>query len=1203
MLRMSSLCLVMMSMPLSASAEEASSGPDNHPADSIVWEFNRADHLPGEPVGLARVVPGTLHEPVYPGFAVENRVLELAAPSWIRIPDDGENRFDFTTGDDVTFEAWVRLQSLGENMCLIGKGRTGTSGYKSINQNWAFRLRQVGGTARLNLLFRSQDAEGHKGDWHRWTSDAGITAGRRWHHVAISYRFGEPDSICGVLDGRVVKGRWDMGGPTTAPPIVDDDDVWIGSTMAGNKANSFDGAIDQLAIHRRRLPPAELQQRFRWNPPEARPPEIPAGRVVMQLFESDVSVGEIPIDVGSPLLQWNQEELALAHLPSAYDDWGVREDWPATLLVRAWTEIDLPKGSHQLLLRTRGRSRLQIDGVTLAETIRQNPTSNAHQHVEDLPSVPHPQMRPAAMGDHEVMVEYESDGAAHTLLWEMIVGGPRYRLETGETSLSVGGPNGLFSLLSGVSQIPLTDDGWTHFADRQRRQMELSNRRRRRTPAIDEFWRERHHRAQRLISASGEIPTIDGVISAQLEQLRSAAARPEQTSHTPAQRAFYAERVQPVLERHCGRCHISKQQGGLNLASRSSLLRGGESETPAIVPGEPEHSALLELVSAAADDYRMPPRGDGLSPEEIEVVRQWIQDGAAMPTAQTPPATVPPRVDDYTFLRRVYIDTVGVPPTAAEVADFLRDPSASRRQRLIRRLLRDERWADNWTGYWQDVLAENPNLLKPTLNNTGPFRYWIHEALEDNKPADRFATELITMRGSQWAGGAAGFELASQNDVPMAAKAMVVSSAFLGVNLKCARCHDAPYHDWTQSQLFEMAAMLDRNRLTLPASSTVPAAFFDSQERQSLIEVTLKPGARIEGRFPFPQFDHTPQNEWTEAADDSRAQLAARITGSRRFAEVMANRLWQRLMGAGVVEPVDDWQGSPASSPELLSTLADLLIVHHYDMKALTEDIMNSEAYQRVAMDQADGRPVFVAPRRRRMSAEQIVDTAFHATGLPMRTEELTLDVEGSHPANRFLNFGYPRHAWEFSTLANERDRPSLSLPRVQAVTDVLKAFGWRNSRPEPVSRRDHTPNLLQPGALANGTMGVWLTRLSDPHGLTAVMVQATSVDGLIDELYLRLLTRRPTPRERREMRQLLSPGFETRVTSATAVTSAPPRRFRYVSWSNHLNTEANVIKQQMQDLARHGDPPTARLTGDWRERAEDAVWSLLNSPEMILIP
>ncbi len=101
-----------------------------------------------------------------------------------------------------------------------------------------------------------------------------------------------------------------------------------------------------------------------------------------------------------------------------------------------------------------------------------------------------------------------------------------------------------------------------------------------------------------------------------------------------------------------------------------------------------------------------------------------------------------------------------------------------------------------------DVLAENPNVLKPSLNNSGPFRWYLYDVMRDNVAVDRWVTGLLRMEGSELSGGPAGFGMATQNDVPMAAKAHIVASAFLGANMKCARCHDAPYHDWTQKDLF-----------------------------------------------------------------------------------------------------------------------------------------------------------------------------------------------------------------------------------------------------------------------------------------------------------------------------------------------------------------------------------------------------------------
>src|SRR5690606_16680157 len=209
--------------------------------------------------------------------------------------------------------------------------------------------------------------------------------------------------------------------------------------------------------------------------------------------------------------------------------------------------------------------------------------------------------------------------------------------------------------------------------------------------------------------------------------------------------------------------------------------------------------------------------------------------------------------DDLSFLRRLSLDTIGVPPSEEEIAAYLADPVEKRRERAIDRFLQDDRWADQWMGVWQDALAENPNIINPTLNNTGPFRWWLHESLLDNKPADLFATELIRMEGSERFGGPAGFATASQNDVPMAAKGMIVAGTFLGVEMKCARCHDALAHSWKQEDLFQLAAMLKEESIKLPESSSVPMDRIHQTGRTPLIEVTLKPGTEVQPAWPFPQ--------------------------------------------------------------------------------------------------------------------------------------------------------------------------------------------------------------------------------------------------------------------------------------------------------------------------------------------------------------
>ena len=568
------------------------------------------------------------------------------------------------------------------------------------------------------------------------------------------------------------------------------------------------------------------------------------------------------------------------------------------------------------------------------------------------------------------------------------------------------------------------------------------------------------------------------------------------------------------------------------------------------------------------------------------------------------------QVDDWTFLRRVSLDVVGVPPTPEQIKTFFADSSPTRRSKFIDRILAKDGWADHWVGYWQDVLAENPNILKPSLNNTGPFRFWIHESFADNKPFDRFVTELVMMEGSKYYGGPAGFEMAAENDVPMAAKAQLVAQAFLGLEMKCARCHDAPYHDFRQEQLFSLAAMLKRSPQNVPASSSIPASANITLGR--LVNVTLKPGSNVAPAWPFPELmDGALHDEVVRKAGDSREQLAARLTDPRnqRFAQVVANRLWKRYMGWGFVEPVDDWDHAEASHPELLDFLGRVFVLSGYDLKHLAKLILNSQAYQRELLPNAiESKPaepeerLFAGQVRRRLSAEQVVDSLFAISGKAMGAEELTMDVDGRRPASTFLNLGVPRRAWQLTSLSNERDRPALSIPKAQSVVDVLSVFGWRDSRQDAQTKRDHESNVLQPATVANGVLAKRFSQLSDNSAFTEVAVNAVSPDDLVEILFERVYTREPSAVERQVFVELLSNGFAKRVVPGAKVTKRVKSNHA-VSWSNHLSPEATRIKMEMERLTRAGDPSTERLQLEWREKMEDMLWAMANSPEFVFVP
>jgi hypothetical protein len=425
--------------------------------------------------------------------------------------------------------------------------------------------------------------------------------------------------------------------------------------------------------------------------------------------------------------------------------------------------------------------------------------------------------------------------------------------------------------------------------------------------------------------------------------------------------------------------------------------------------------------------------------------------------------------------------------------------------------------------------------------------------------------------------------------------------------MKCARCHDSPTGKALQEDLFQLGAMLGQKEIELPMTSSVNPDRFKMMARKPLITVSLKPGTKVQPKWPFAEFSSDAAGSLAEDPKDTRDKLAAFITApqNERFAQVMANRIWARFMGRGIIEPVGDWEKGKPTHPEFLAWLGREFVRGGYDVKHLARLILNSQAYQR-STDTAlkETSPLYTSPAPRRLYAEQIVDSLFAATGKPFRTEEVCLDIDNTRDLNNAIHLGKPRRSWMLTSTSNERDRPSLSLPRIQAVTDVLGAFGWRGARQDPISKRDADPNVLQPAILSNGTVGIWLTRLSDDHGITTLALKDQTVDQLVDTLFLQLLTRHPSAEEKALYTKHLSAGFDTRVKDS--VTKAPESnrtREKYVSWSNHLDGEATTVRMEQEKKARAGDPPTERLDAAWRQRLEDILWAMLNAPEWAFSP
>jgi mono/diheme cytochrome c family protein len=958
--------------------------------------------------------------------------------------------------------------------------------------------------------------------------------------------------------------------------------------------------------------------------PSVQRADLPKGAVLVQLCEQGLPAKNAwPESSLQPTETLREDVFGFFELPYRYVDTGVRGDRAFPFLMRASASVTLPSGKHRILLRARGASRLYIDEKLLLSTSFPTGDGSGHGTVRTPESYLNlgPDFRFAPPGNREAWTHFETKGGEHLVVLETIVGSylgtQKRRPELGETvvAVSFAGSDSWQLLSPGKRVVPYTDGGWSAYETERLAHLDKVNASAREAKRAEHsaYWSKRREAARAWLASTPEtqVPAlpagftannaVDHFIAARVQQVRVQSAGAEKGA------VDYFKQVQPMLEANCYGCHTGgRAKGGLMLNDRVSAVAGGKTDGPAVVGGKPAESALLTRIKSNETDA-MPPKGEHLTAEQIRLLETWIKEGARWPDLNAEYTTRTELTDDLSFLRRVTLDTVGLVPTPEEIRAFLADNSPDKRRRVIDRLLADVRWADHWMGYWQDVLAENPNILNPTLNNTGPFRWWLYESFRDNKPMDLFVTELLRMRGSEKFGGPAGFGIASQNDAPMAMKGTVVAAAFLGVEMKCARCHDAPAHVSTQRELFQLAAMLGTKAQKVPVTSSVPLDKIHEGGRKPLISVTLKPGSEVEPAWPFGKL--APEElgkQLAEYPDDSRDRIAALITSpqNERFAQVMVNRVWQRLMGRGLVEPVEDWERGKPSHPELLRWLGREFVRSGYDLKHITRIILNSHAYQRAVDPALKETPVlFTAQARRRLTAEQIVDSLFAATGAPFRLEEVSLDVDGARDLNNSITLGKPRRAWMLTSTSNERDRPSLSLPRIQQVVDVLQAFGWRGARQDPLTVRETSPNVMQPAILQNGAVGVWLTRLSDDHGVTQLALSAKSVDELLDNLYLKVLTRKPTEKERATYSAYLATGFDTRLRTPQPKASAPRTPEPYITWSNQHDTRASLIRIEQEASARKGDPPTTRLDPEWRSRLEDVLWVLVNSSEVVFSP
>jgi hypothetical protein len=455
---------------------------------------------------------------------------------------------------------------------------------------------------------------------------------------------------------------------------------------------------------------------------------------------------------------------------------------------------------------------------------------------------------------------------------------------------------------------------------------------------------------------------------------------------------------------------------------------------------------------------------------------------------------------DSVFLRRAYLDCLGLLPTASDVQGFLSDNVPDKRARLIDDLLGRPEFAEFWALKWSDLLRNE----EKTLDRKGvqAFHRWIRQSIADGKPLNEFARELIAARGSTYTNPPANYYRANRNAL---VRAETTAQIFMGIRLQCAKCHNHPFDRWTMDDYYSLTAFFARVQYKIVENNRrdgLDQHEFDGEQivwmdRDGEVQ-NPRTGTRAAPRFPAIAATASPQ---LPPEADRLAELADWIARPDNpfFARAQVNRIWFHLMGRGIVEPIDDFRASnPAANPGLLEALASDFIEHGFDLRHCVRTIMNSRTYQLSAIpndSNRDDTENFSRALVRPMQAEVLLDAVSQVTGVPAK----------------FTGYPIGVRAGALPGVMVARRRESSPSP----ADEFLKLFG----KPERLlacecERSDET-TLGQAFQLISGeTINHMLT--SSDGRLSRLLENGRSNEDIINEFYLASLSRPPTEGEAR---------------------------------------------------------------------------------------
>ncbi len=451
---------------------------------------------------------------------------------------------------------------------------------------------------------------------------------------------------------------------------------------------------------------------------------------------------------------------------------------------------------------------------------------------------------------------------------------------------------------------------------------------------------------------------------------------------------------------------------------------------------------------------------------------------------------------DSVFVRRAYLDVIGTLPSAEEARDFIRDPALNKRLALVNRLLERDEYADYWAMKWSDLLrvkAEFPVNLWP--NAAQAYHHWIKTSLRDNKPYDVFVRELLTSNGSNFRVGPVNFYRAMQNKTPEGI-ATTVALTFMGTRAE----------NWPTNQLAGMAVFFSqvsykptrewKEEVVFwnPDKAFAAAASGVATNGTNAVAQAAPPPVRagpLVGLLPDNTKIKLPPDR------DPRELFAAWLVSANNpwFTINIVNRIWSWLLGRGIIHEPDDIRlNNPPSNPALLSYLQREFIKSGFDMKHVFRLILTSRTYQLSSVFPADkmaqAEPFFAFYPLRRLDAEVLVDAINKITG--------TSDLYTSAIPEPFTFI--------------PANKPAIALPDGSITSPFLELFGRPARATGMENERINRPIPAQRMLLLNSSH--IQRKLEEGPGLKAILSSNRKPPEMIEDLYLTILSRFPTPDE-----------------------------------------------------------------------------------------